>query len=111
MPFQMTALTAGRILWIRRAASRVGLDTKVRGRYSTAMRIVLESGAIACMAAIIMAITVSLPDKELYDIMFGIGQQAIQLMMISLNISGLHTVRTGILEGHPKNYLPSPLLV
>ncbi|KAF7333321.1 hypothetical protein MVEN_02347100 [Mycena venus] len=61
----LTAFTAGRILWVQRAAVHAGLDNTVRRRYNTAIRILLESGAIYCIAAILLTITHSLCEDDL----------------------------------------------
>ncbi|KAF7328271.1 MYND-type domain-containing protein [Mycena venus] len=52
----LTALTAGRILWMRRAASHIPVDKTLRLRYNMAIRLILESGAIYCIGAIVMLI-------------------------------------------------------
>ncbi|KAJ7215938.1 hypothetical protein GGX14DRAFT_562384 [Mycena pura] len=52
----LTTLTAGRILWMRRAASHVPVDKTLRLRYNTAIRLILESGVIYCIGAIVMLI-------------------------------------------------------
>ncbi|KAJ7798211.1 hypothetical protein B0H13DRAFT_1933775 [Mycena leptocephala] len=85
-------LTAGRIIWIRRAASHVGLDNTVRNRYTTAIGMMyglvlyplppdmtsrLESGAIYCLASIFLLVTISRNDPRIFDIAIGIGQQLI----------------------------------
>ncbi|KAJ7881443.1 hypothetical protein B0H13DRAFT_935847 [Mycena leptocephala] len=75
----LTALTAGRILWIRRAASHVGLDA-LRSRYNTAIAIILESGAIYCVMAIFMVISFSLENARLYFIGLGIAEQLINII-------------------------------
>ncbi|KAF7333318.1 hypothetical protein MVEN_02346800 [Mycena venus] len=61
----LTAFTAGRILWVQHAAAHAGLDNMVRRRYNTAIRILLESGAIYCIAAILLAITHSRSEDDL----------------------------------------------
>ncbi|KAJ7132581.1 hypothetical protein C8R44DRAFT_774210 [Mycena epipterygia] len=60
----LTALTAGRILWIRRDASHIPVDKShipvdktVCPRYNMAIRLILESGVIYCIAAIVLLIT------------------------------------------------------
>jgi hypothetical protein len=85
------ARPAGRILWIRHAASHVGLDRTLRSRYNTAIGIMydfyivvstsdmitrLESGAIYCIGAIFMA-TVMLYDPEIFNIGLSIGKQLV----------------------------------
>ncbi|KAJ7854769.1 hypothetical protein B0H13DRAFT_2358338 [Mycena leptocephala] len=69
--------SAGRILWIQRAASRVGLDRTLRSRYNMAIGIILESGAIYCITAIFLVITVSLYDEEIFVVGLSIAQQMI----------------------------------
>ncbi|KAJ7932985.1 hypothetical protein B0H13DRAFT_1856595 [Mycena leptocephala] len=69
--------SAGRILWIQRAASHVGLDRTLRSRYNMAIGIILESGAIYCITAIFLVITVSLYDEETFVIGLSISQQTI----------------------------------
>ncbi|KAJ7929718.1 hypothetical protein B0H13DRAFT_1963720 [Mycena leptocephala] len=63
----LTGSTAGRIIWIRHAASYVGFDTTVRSRYTTAI-------------GIILVVTVSLNDPGIYDIGSGIAQQLINII-------------------------------
>ncbi|KAJ6566295.1 hypothetical protein B0H19DRAFT_1373939 [Mycena capillaripes] len=53
----LTALTAGRILWMRRDASHIPVDKTLRPRYNMAIRLTLESGVIYCIAAIVLLIT------------------------------------------------------
>ncbi|KAF7358557.1 hypothetical protein MVEN_00907200 [Mycena venus] len=75
----LTALTAGRILWIRREASHVTLDNTFRSRYNRAIGIILESGAIYCLSIIFVVIGASLND-EIFVIGFGTGQQLINII-------------------------------
>ncbi|KAF7333327.1 hypothetical protein MVEN_02348000 [Mycena venus] len=75
----LTFSTAGRIWWMRRAASHVGLGKALSGRYNTAMAIILESGAIYCIAAIFFAVSAS-QNEEIYVIGSGIGQQLINII-------------------------------
>ncbi|KAJ7022958.1 hypothetical protein C8F04DRAFT_1306995 [Mycena alexandri] len=49
-------LTAGRIWWIRRDAMRVAADTALLNRYTTVFAIVLESGALYFIPAILTVI-------------------------------------------------------
>ncbi|KAF8146413.1 hypothetical protein K438DRAFT_2028292, partial [Mycena galopus ATCC 62051] len=51
----LTISTAGRILWAQRVTSHAGLDNTVRRRFNMAVGILLESGAIYCIAAILLA--------------------------------------------------------
>ncbi|KAJ7879175.1 hypothetical protein B0H13DRAFT_1892325 [Mycena leptocephala] len=94
----LTALTgkpahsAGRILWIRRAASHVGLDRTLRSRYDTAIGIILESGAIYCITAIFLGIA-SLYDSEIYSIGLSIAHQLINIIpMFTLVYVGLNNI-------------------
>ncbi|KAJ7913181.1 hypothetical protein B0H13DRAFT_2470986 [Mycena leptocephala] len=74
---QLKARSAGRILWIRHAASHVGLDCTIRSRYNTTIGLILESGAIYCLAVIFLVVAVSLNDLEFYYIGLGIAEQLI----------------------------------
>ncbi|KAJ7888685.1 hypothetical protein B0H14DRAFT_1193746 [Mycena olivaceomarginata] len=75
----LTALTAGRILWIQRAASHVALDSAVRSCYSRAIMIILESGAVYCTVAIFLVISRSL-NEEIFGIGLGIAQQVMNII-------------------------------
>ncbi|KAJ6594734.1 hypothetical protein B0H19DRAFT_1247382 [Mycena capillaripes] len=59
----LTVLTAGRIWWMRRDACLVLESAHVR-KYDTAIAIVLESGAIYCLAIIISLIVGSVAKSE-----------------------------------------------
>ncbi|KAJ7854773.1 hypothetical protein B0H13DRAFT_1903518 [Mycena leptocephala] len=72
--------TAGRILYIRRAASHVGLDRTLQNRYSAAIGIILESGAIYCITAIFLVITVSVYDSGIHNIGIGVAEQLINII-------------------------------
>ncbi|KAJ7330414.1 hypothetical protein DFH08DRAFT_1022649 [Mycena albidolilacea] len=75
----LTALTADRILWIQRAASHVGLDSTIRARYTRAIAVILESGALYCAVAIFLLISALLND-EIFSIGWGIGQQLMNII-------------------------------
>ncbi|KAF8146408.1 hypothetical protein K438DRAFT_1944668 [Mycena galopus ATCC 62051] len=75
----LTALTAGRILWIERAASRVALDNTIRGRYRRAVVIILESGAVYFIVAIFLVIT-GPPGKLSFGIDLGIAEQLLNII-------------------------------
>ncbi|KAJ6510943.1 hypothetical protein C8R45DRAFT_1207738 [Mycena sanguinolenta] len=75
-----TTLTAGRLLWIRRTASSVGANNQLRSRCNRAIGIVLESGAIYCIATIFFLITASLHESEAYAIELGFGTQLLNLI-------------------------------
>ncbi|KAJ7033864.1 hypothetical protein C8F04DRAFT_1103599 [Mycena alexandri] len=53
----LTTLTAGRILWAQYHASRFSGDAKLRSRYDTAFKLILESGAIYCIWMMILLIS------------------------------------------------------
>ncbi|KAF7340744.1 hypothetical protein MSAN_02102800 [Mycena sanguinolenta] len=72
----LTALTgearaAGRLLWIRGTTSRYGVNNAFRARCNRAIGMVLESGAIYCIAAIFILITASINAPETYFIELG----------------------------------------
>ncbi|KAJ6523114.1 hypothetical protein DFH09DRAFT_1190756, partial [Mycena vulgaris] len=77
------ALTAGRISWMRREAFYAGLDDTCRTRYRTAITIILESGAIYCICAVLLTIAFSIRPltwSVAYGITLGISLQAIRLI-------------------------------
>ncbi|KAJ7888643.1 hypothetical protein B0H14DRAFT_1192995 [Mycena olivaceomarginata] len=69
----LTALTAGRILWIRRQSFHVGLENTHRRRYNRAIAIILESGAFYLVTAIFLLIIAS--QQDTFNISLVIGQQ------------------------------------
>ncbi|KAJ7873957.1 hypothetical protein B0H13DRAFT_2552114 [Mycena leptocephala] len=71
----LTALTAGRILWILRQSSHVGRDNTYRSRYNRAIGIILESGAIYCIAALFLLIAASQDNMNIFTVGFAIEQQ------------------------------------
>ncbi|KAF7340756.1 hypothetical protein MSAN_02104100 [Mycena sanguinolenta] len=76
----LTTLTAGRILWISRQSANAGLAQPYQGRYSRAIRIILESGAIYCVAVIFLLIAGSQNNLEVFDIGYAVGQQAVNII-------------------------------
>ncbi|KAJ7203236.1 hypothetical protein B0H12DRAFT_1283803 [Mycena haematopus] len=87
----LTTLTAGRILWISRQSTHVGLSHAYRSRYSRAIRIILESGAIYCVAVIFLLIAASRNNFEVFEIGYAIGQQAVNIIpTFTLVYVGLH---------------------
>ncbi|KAF8212581.1 hypothetical protein K438DRAFT_1167620 [Mycena galopus ATCC 62051] len=74
----LTALTAGRIMWIWRQSSHVGLDTAYRSHYGRAIGLILESGAIYSVAGIFLFITAS--QAEIFDTAESIGQQILNII-------------------------------
>ncbi|KAJ7330398.1 hypothetical protein DFH08DRAFT_313529 [Mycena albidolilacea] len=95
----LTALTAGRILWIQRAASHVALDSAVRGRYSRAIMIILESGAVYCTVAIFLVISRSL-NEEIFGIGLGIAQQVMNIIptftLVHIGLKNLEEHQPGL---------------
>ncbi|KAJ6523159.1 hypothetical protein B0H19DRAFT_1085785 [Mycena capillaripes] len=53
----LTIHVAGRILWMRRDASHIPVDKILRLRCNMAIRLILESGVIYCIGAIVFLIT------------------------------------------------------
>ncbi|KAJ7230985.1 hypothetical protein B0H12DRAFT_219946 [Mycena haematopus] len=76
----LTALTASRLLWIRRTTSSVNVKNVFRARCNRAICIILESGAIYCVAGIFLIITHSLNAPEAYSIELGFGSQLINII-------------------------------
>ncbi|KAJ7663387.1 hypothetical protein DFH06DRAFT_1324847 [Mycena polygramma] len=61
-------LTAGRIWWIRRVTLHVGSDSKIRQeRYSSVIAMILESGALYCVATVLLTITAPLEQSALVE--------------------------------------------
>ncbi|KAJ6530154.1 hypothetical protein B0H19DRAFT_1384685 [Mycena capillaripes] len=103
----MLSTFTGRILWIRRAASHIGLNSAFRNRYNTAIGIILESGAIYCFAAILLVISFTL-DVDIYFLVFGIGQQLINIIpMFTLVYIGLNNTVYNL----PAEHKPAQVLV
>ncbi|KAF7364566.1 hypothetical protein MVEN_00325600 [Mycena venus] len=75
----LTTLTAGRILWMQRDASRLCLDQTLRSRYSIAIKLILESGAIYCIAAMVLFIGL-MGYRDIYFIGGGIAQQLLNII-------------------------------
>ncbi|KAF7340797.1 hypothetical protein MSAN_02108800 [Mycena sanguinolenta] len=71
----LTALTAGRILWIRRTASFAGVNNSFRARCNRALGLILESGLIYCITAIFLVVTASLDAPEVYAVELGVVSQ------------------------------------
>ncbi|KAJ7913715.1 hypothetical protein B0H13DRAFT_2326103 [Mycena leptocephala] len=74
----LTTLIAGRIMWIRRAASFVGLDKTLRERYNRAMGMILESGAIYCVGVI--AVIAIINDPTVYNAAWGAMGQLMNII-------------------------------
>ncbi|KAJ6594799.1 hypothetical protein B0H19DRAFT_1247442 [Mycena capillaripes] len=89
----LTVLAAGRIWWMRRDACIVLESAHVR-KCNTAIAIILESGAIYCLAIIIYLIAVSVASSNLNSPVSAIVQAAMpQIMNI---VPTLIIVRTGL---------------
>ncbi|KAJ7248847.1 hypothetical protein B0H12DRAFT_1123006 [Mycena haematopus] len=68
----LTALTAGRLLWIRRTTSCVIVENMFRARCNRAIGMILESGAIYCIVMIVLLITVSRDAPGVYTQLYSI---------------------------------------
>ncbi|KAF8184040.1 hypothetical protein K438DRAFT_1838137 [Mycena galopus ATCC 62051] len=96
----LTVLTVGRLMWIRRAASCVGLNNSFHIRCNRAINLMLESGAIYCIAAILTLVTVSVDDLEVYVIELGFLSHLLNIIpTFSLVYVGLNTPAD---QDHPK---------
>ncbi|KAF7333857.1 hypothetical protein MVEN_02342700 [Mycena venus] len=76
----LTALTAGRILWIQRQSSHVGRGNTYRSHYNRAIGIILESSAIYCIAALFLLVAASQNNMEIFSIGFSIEQQLLTII-------------------------------
>ncbi|KAJ7206136.1 hypothetical protein B0H12DRAFT_450035 [Mycena haematopus] len=76
----ITALTAGRLLWIRGTTSCVDVENMFPARCNRAIHIVLESGAIYCIAITSVFITVFLKAPEVYTIEIGFVTQLMNII-------------------------------
>ncbi|KAJ6505508.1 hypothetical protein C8R45DRAFT_972906 [Mycena sanguinolenta] len=73
-------LTAGRLWWMSRASVPARLPTTIKNRYSTTISIILESGAIYCLCAGLLAVgRLSDSTGTFYLVMEGIGFQAVNI--------------------------------
>ncbi|KAF7333369.1 hypothetical protein MVEN_02352500 [Mycena venus] len=99
----LTASTAGRIMWIRRAASLVGLDDTLRDRYSLAIRIILESGAIYAIGTTAMMVIATFNILRVYDIGIGVAGQ---LMNIIPTFTLMYVGLNNTVECHPTQSPP-----
>ncbi|KAJ6594743.1 hypothetical protein B0H19DRAFT_1096610 [Mycena capillaripes] len=87
----LTVLAAGRIWWMRRDACIVLESAHVR-KYNAAIAIILESGAIYCLAIIIYLIAVSVATSNNSLVSAIVGAAMPQIMNI---VPTLIIVRTG----------------
>ncbi|KAJ7481287.1 hypothetical protein B0H11DRAFT_2023376 [Mycena galericulata] len=77
----LMTLTAGRLWWMSRASVHTQLHTTLKNRYSTTISIILESGAIYCICAGLLAIAISSSglNSRFYVTMEGIAFQAVNI--------------------------------
>ncbi|KAF7340761.1 hypothetical protein MSAN_02104700 [Mycena sanguinolenta] len=73
----LTTLTAGRILWVSRQPAPLGLSETNQSCYKRAIRIILESGALYCVATIFLLIAASKNSLQAFDVGYAMGQQAV----------------------------------
>ncbi|KAF7303453.1 MYND-type domain-containing protein [Mycena indigotica] len=89
----LAALTGGRIWWMQRALSvlgenalRNGQTPEIRGRYTLALKILIESGAIYSICALAMVISIASPSKVngnwtiSHLVIVGIVQQGVNIV-------------------------------
>ncbi|KAF7340764.1 MYND-type domain-containing protein [Mycena sanguinolenta] len=76
----LTALTAGRLLWIRRTASGASVNTRFRARCNRALGIILESGVIYCIAVVSLLVAASFNAHEVYVIELGVVSQLLNII-------------------------------
>ncbi|KAJ7734964.1 hypothetical protein B0H14DRAFT_2995237 [Mycena olivaceomarginata] len=75
----LTAFIAGRILWVRHLSSHVGLDNTLRSRYNVVLKLILESGAIYSVTAILLIITPTL-EPWVYNVVVCIAHQLLNII-------------------------------
>ncbi|KAF8184042.1 hypothetical protein K438DRAFT_1838139 [Mycena galopus ATCC 62051] len=102
----LTVWTACRILWIRRTASLVDLDRTIRGRYTRATVIILESGAAYCIVAIFLIISALLDDVT-FKVGIGLAQQLLNIVptftLVYIGLKNMTETSHADLEScHPK---------
>ncbi|KAJ7612728.1 hypothetical protein FB45DRAFT_1065427, partial [Roridomyces roridus] len=76
----LTALTAGRIYWIRHVTSRFGPNKGLQSRLDTAIKLVLESGALYSATTIFLAIMAFKKASEPYLIGLTVSQQLMNII-------------------------------
>ncbi|KAJ7254986.1 hypothetical protein B0H12DRAFT_1114415 [Mycena haematopus] len=110
----LMALTAGRIWWMRKTLVNVpDLHSSIASRYNTTISIILESGAIYCFSAFLLAIalTTAGSSSELYSVLLGIACQAINIaptltvVRVGLGHNIEDAVKTGFTQ--PNRFQPS----
>ncbi|KAF8188251.1 hypothetical protein K438DRAFT_1834116 [Mycena galopus ATCC 62051] len=85
----LVGFTAGRIWVKRRDAIHIDTDSNLKNRYSTAIAIIVESGALYCFFAILCAITAQLRESAIGDITFGV--------IVSASAQGMNILPTLII--------------
>ncbi|KAF7367791.1 hypothetical protein MSAN_00843300 [Mycena sanguinolenta] len=76
----LMVLTAGRIWWMSRASVHAHLLTTIKNRYTTTISIILESGAIYCFCAGMLAVSaMSNSTGTFYLVIEGIAFQAVNI--------------------------------
>ncbi|KAJ6510903.1 hypothetical protein C8R45DRAFT_398446 [Mycena sanguinolenta] len=93
----LTALTVGRLLWLQRTTPCLAVDTKLRARCERAIGIVLESGAIYCIAEMLLLVTASFNAPEVYSVELGVASQLMN------TISTFTLVYVGLSDTKPQN--------
>ncbi|KAJ6564361.1 hypothetical protein B0H19DRAFT_77632 [Mycena capillaripes] len=98
----LMALTAGRIWWIRQQARMVcGRENIFERRYGMALTLILESGALYCLCAILVAIfkspNASLVASAIFD---AVGNQGVNILptLIVVRIGLGHNIQDTIQE-------------
>ncbi|KAJ7902847.1 hypothetical protein B0H14DRAFT_2667865 [Mycena olivaceomarginata] len=89
----LVMLTAGRIWWKRREAVHIGADEALKNRYSTVIAILVESGALYCIFAIVIVISRQFSQRGIPFIMLQCASEHLVNILPTLII-----VRTGL--GH-----------
>ncbi|KAF8188223.1 hypothetical protein K438DRAFT_1834073 [Mycena galopus ATCC 62051] len=85
----LVGFTAGRIWVKRRDAIHIDTDSNLKNRYSTAIAMIVESGALYCFFAILCAITAELRESAIGDITFGV--------IVSASAQGMNILPTLII--------------
>ncbi|KAJ6511085.1 hypothetical protein C8R45DRAFT_1207825 [Mycena sanguinolenta] len=102
----LTALTAGRLLWMSHATLCISPNNKIRARCNRAIRIVLESGALYCVGVIFLLVTASFNASEVYLIELGFGSQiTVIIPTFTLVYVGLDVT---VHKSHLENDLEAP---
>ncbi|KAJ7630189.1 hypothetical protein FB45DRAFT_1058245, partial [Roridomyces roridus] len=81
----LTGLIAGRVWWMKHEVSHYTetYDSVFRTRYGTAMKIILESGALYCVTSILLTVTTPLTTGAgwyFHSILFALGWQIVNII-------------------------------